>query len=205
MRRCRAYLLSRTACSGALSASTVLPASWAAVLAGPAPAAAGLPALGRTMTTPRHEPSAELSSAARPAGVPSAAPETAAVRGLGVAHRRAPRRTVAEALMRVGAGDKALGSAQVSARVPRARGKRLRGPRLLPPGVTPLPGASAGEQGGEVLYSPAAFAPAEAQRLLERLQACPAAPGLPLCTLASASASALRQGLQTSCRRAADP
>ena len=39
-----------------------------------------------------------------------------------------------------------------------------------------------------MLYSPAAFAPAEAQRLLERLQARPTAPGHALCTLGSMSA-----------------
>ena len=177
MRRCCAYLRSRTGCYGALSPDTVLPASWAAVLAGPAPCAGGLPALGRAMATPRHEQSADLSNAARPAGALGAAPEAATARGLGVAHRRALRRTVADALMGVAAGDKPLGPSKAPARAPCATGKRVRKPRLLPPGVTALPGASSGERGGEVLYSPAAFAPAEAQRLLERLQARPTAPG----------------------------
>ena len=79
--------------------------------------------------------------------------------------------------MGVAAGDKALGPSQAPARAPSARGKRVRKPRLLPPGATALPGAYTGERGGEVLYCPAAFAPAEAQRLLERLQACPATAG----------------------------
>lgn len=89
--------------------------------------------------------------------------------------------------MGAAAADKALGPAQAPARAPRARGKRVRQPRLLPPGATVLPGASAGERGGEVLYSPAAFVPAEAQRLLERLQARLATPGHVLCTLGSSS------------------
>lgn len=171
MRRCCAYLRCRTSCSGDLSPDTLLPASWAVALAGAAPCAGGQPALGHAMATPRHEQGAELSSAARPAGALGAAPEAATARGLGVAHRRAPRRTVAEALMGVAAGDKALGPSQAQARPPSARGKRVRKPQLLPPGVTALPGATTGERGGEVLYSPAAFAPAESQRLLERLQA----------------------------------
>ena len=82
--------------------------------------------------------------------------------------KRMPQRTVAQALMRRGAG-KAPG-----AEAPRApKGKRagVSEPRLLPAGVTQLFGGSKAEAGGEVLLSPAAFAPAEAQRLLEQLQA----------------------------------
>ena len=152
------------------------------------------------MATPRHEQSAELISSARPAGALGAAPEAATARSLGVAHRRAPRRTVAEALMGVAAGDKALGPAQAPARASTARGKRVRKPRLLPPGATALPGASTGERGGEVLYSPAAFAPAEAQRLLERLQARPTAPGHALCMLGSTSTFGYCKGLQSNCK-----
>lgn len=107
-------------------------------------------------------------------GGPSAAPPKASFAsgdspsGAPQKRKRVPQRTVAQALMRRGSGKPPGGDTPGA-----LRGKRagVGGPRLLPAGVTQLYGGSKAEVGGEVLLSPAAFAPAEAQRLLEQLQA----------------------------------
>lgn len=94
-----------------------------------------------------------------PGELPSGAPQK---------RKRTPQRTVAQALMRHGSGKPSGG---YTPRAPGAKRAGVGGPQLLSAGVTQLFGGSKAEVGGEVLLSPAAFAPAEAQRLLEQLQA----------------------------------
>ena len=173
MRSCVAILRSSTAIALSSPAaqptvSSVSTASFATMmtaLAEPGRHASGRSSPNMPGTCGPHSEQDGGPSAASPRGSfasgepPSGAPQK---------RKRAPQRTVAQALLRRGSGKPPGGEAP---RAPRGKRAGVGGPRLLPAGVTQLYGGSRAEVGGEVLLSPAAFATAEAQRLLEQLQA----------------------------------